>query len=293
MKLHLGAGQSGLDVNLGASLEFDTMKKLFVVFMFLPLLCYGQSDEVMQRLLMCGRQANTTISIDAGTPYASWKVIATDTNTTALLDSSASGISPMSKMPNAATGPQLFEDTTNGYYYYCSDSSYFASTNDAAFSSTQKTISIWVGVNNAHPASQEMIFSKYNFTTKKIEYALVWRSDRSVQLTIENTNETKYVFSRTKPLPTNVLTHVVATWNGGTNVHLYTNGVFASTNITVVGGFTGSDYTATTTAPQIYNAADGAVGNGLFSDCSYFTNVLSAEQIVNRYALGRSSITTP
>jgi hypothetical protein len=166
MKLHLGAGQSGLDVNLGASLEFDTMKKLFVVFMFLPLLCYGQSDEVMQWLLKCG-QKEASVSSPTNIPQWSKSIIwlRNNENTNAsgwIVNSAATAPTNNSFTDGGATTP-TWVSAAEGRYYDGGDYNYIRPGSLIA-GYTAITWSVWVKLSN-HVESAGMFVARQPSTT--------------------------------------------------------------------------------------------------------------------------------
>jgi len=215
-------------------------------------------------------------------PYARWKMIGTDTNATSLLNAQGS-YAAMDNKPNVATGPTFY--TNSGYYYQFDNSEdHFITTNDIAFSSTQKTITAWISINTS-ASTVEPIFSKYDPSGSKSEYMLYAYEGTIVGL-VENANETKYIRANSAALPQLTWVHVAMTWNGGTNVYTYTNGVFATVTAPITGGFTPSDYTPSTTAPMIGRAATFYYGAAI-QDVRYYTQTLTSAQITNVYLEGR------
>ena len=80
----------GKQRNTLIAVDFDTMKKLFTMFILFTSLAYGQGqlpDDVLRNLCAAAAaRPAASAAVDYGTPYAWWMMTGTDTNTTQLLD---------------------------------------------------------------------------------------------------------------------------------------------------------------------------------------------------------------
>jgi len=218
------------------------------------------------------------------TPYSWWKMIGTDTNATQLLD--FYGHHDMSNMPNVATGPAFFSNDGT-YYVFDGSEDHFVSTNAPIFSSTNKTITAWIYRYSYVASSVRPIFSKYDPGGGKSEYMFYTYGSNLIGL-VENPTETKYIRTVSAALPINQWLHVAMTWDGGTNVYLYTNGILSVVTMPNTGGFTGSDYAAQVTKPMIGRAM-AFYASGSIQDVRYYNQTLSSQQVWGVKSLGRAT----
>jgi hypothetical protein len=262
--------------------------KIIVTVMFVLLFVILSDAAQMTRIMRKGgsgrvTRATITQAPDAGTPVAYWKMTATGTNATQILDysiSDGSGPYAMSNMPSVASGPTLA--TTNGAFYsFDGADDHFLYRGSILPDNTNYTISAWIYLSSAAD-NYGVIYGEDNDGYQATKLRI--NPDGTLVHTVYNSGYND-VTSSVVIMNTNWI-HVAAT-KVGTTGKLYINGVLNTTGVTKATLGSGRIYS--TIGATRYNTSTIQYWRYNWKlDCiAIFTNALSDEQILNRYNLGR------
>jgi len=228
--------------------------------------------------------------VDVGTPVAWWKMTATGTNATQILDFANSYNA--SNMPSVASGAVLNTDGTNYYYTFNSLNYFNASPTNAFDIFTNQTFSAsaWFDKNEASPDNPSVLLAKNSVASPFEGWIIDSSSDEKLSFLILGTGggvnfneiETVATFSGWH--------HVVAVYKGGlspSNMEIWVDGTIQAV--------TTNSSTLTASANngiplQIGSRGGGAdvsAWTGDIDDVRIFTNDLSETQIDNLFTEGR------
>ena len=244
---------------------------------------------------------------DVGDPFAWWKMTATGTNTTQILDFSDTGSANASNQPSVAGGPTLI--TTNGAFYsFDGADDKFSITNQPAFNTfTALTMSCWFNLSTEPESDSWMImmsqytsagFSGQSYFCPKFGSALGFsepaRNKAGFALGDVQNGDGVIVMAGATTIAVSNWYHFVATWDGGLDpdsMELYINGTNDSLTGIEAGvfpGMVGLDANLYMGGRQVGGInSDANIFSGLLNDIRWFANeVLTPTQITNLYTEG-------
>jgi len=234
-------------------------------------------------------------------PFAWWKMTATGTNATQILDFSGNG-NNASNNPTVATGPALV--TTNGVFYRFDGSDDKFSVNNATGFNTPTcfTVTAWAYM-TAEPNSAGNRVLYYHSTKNDAILQLIFTAKsgashpipqfrtKSVLMFGRITAPASCIWLASKTSPSiNAWQFMTVVWDGGfasNSASYYLNGVKDTGFTTNQGSFVGITGIVANLTIGNNSLGNGSQFQGGIDDPRWYTNALTSNQIYQLYTTGR------